>query len=139
MQTEYIWHAEVRGYELDNQGIVNNANYFHYFNHTRVKHLLALGLDWDEYAKQGLNLVLAEVSISFKAPLVAHDEFYITSTFTRKGRMLISCEQKLIRKPDEKLMAAADNLLACVNTKTGKPCMPEEIIQALFQDTKGAI
>ena len=46
MQTEYIWHAEVRGYELDNQGIVNNANYFHYFNHTRVKHLLALGLDW---------------------------------------------------------------------------------------------
>ena|SRR6056297_244145 len=129
---EYIWHSEVRGYELDSQGIVNNAHYFHYFDQTRVKHLLSLGLDWDDYAKRGLNLVLAESSISFKAPLLAHDEFYVTSQFTRIGRILIGCKQKLIRKSDEKLMTSADNKLACVNTEKGRPCMPEELLQCLF-------
>lgn len=129
---EYIWHSEVRGYELDNQGIVNNANYFHYLDQTRVKHLLALGLDWDEYAKRGLNLVLAESTLNFKAPLLAHDEFYVTSTFLREGRILIACPQRIIRKSDEKLIVTASNKLACVNTKTGRPCMPDEILECLF-------
>ena len=37
MQPEYVFETEmeVRDYECDIQGIVNNANYLHYTEHTR--------------------------------------------------------------------------------------------------------
>jgi len=132
---KFVWHTEVRGYELDNQNIVNHANYLHYFDNTRIKHLLAKGIDWDDYARRGFNLVVAEVTINFKAPLRAHDEFYVTSQFTRKGRIMIGSEQSIIRKLDQKLMTTAENKVVCVNTQTGRPCMPEEIIQTLFLES----
>ena len=43
---EYIFETriEVRDYECDIQGIVNNANYLHYTEHTRHLFLRHLGL-----------------------------------------------------------------------------------------------
>ena len=37
---------EVRDYECDIEGIVNNANYLHYFEHTRHRFLKYAGLSF---------------------------------------------------------------------------------------------
>ena len=44
MQPEYVFETEmeVRDYECDIQGIVNNANYLHYTEHTRHLYLQSL-------------------------------------------------------------------------------------------------
>ena len=34
----YCLEFKVRDYEVDSQGIVNNANYLHYLEHTRHHH-----------------------------------------------------------------------------------------------------
>ena len=48
MKTDYIFELEmkVRDYECDLQGIVNNANYQHYIEHTRHEFLLAQGISF---------------------------------------------------------------------------------------------
>ena len=46
MKPNYIFETEmeVRDYECDIQGIVNNANYLHYTEHTRHLFLTSLGV-----------------------------------------------------------------------------------------------
>ena len=45
---KYIYELEmkVRDYECDLQGIVNNANYQHYLEHTRHEFLLSTGVSF---------------------------------------------------------------------------------------------
>ena len=48
MQPQYVFETEmeVRDYECDIQGIVNNANYLHYTEHTRHLYLQSLGVSF---------------------------------------------------------------------------------------------
>jgi len=128
----FDWDSEVRGYELDMQGIVNNAHYLHYFDHVRVKHLLLKGVDWNDWHKKGFDLVLVHVDMTIKASLGAHDKFHITSTFERLSRLRVLFKQKIFRKPDERLIAEANNTVVCVSNKTLRPVFPEELEKILF-------
>ena len=48
---KYIFETEmeVRDYECDIQGIVNNANYLHYTEHTRHQVLVSLGVSFPHF------------------------------------------------------------------------------------------
>ena len=50
---------EVRDYECDIEGIVNNANYLHYTEHTRHLFLKACGLSFAEMHEKGVDAVVA--------------------------------------------------------------------------------
>ncbi len=49
----YELHMKVRDYECDLQGIVNNANYQHYLEHTRHEFLLSAGVSFAATARAG--------------------------------------------------------------------------------------
>ena len=49
---------QVRDYECDLQGIVNNAVYQNYLEHTRHEYLKTVGLDFAELSQRGIDLVL---------------------------------------------------------------------------------
>lgn len=129
----FIWDSEVRGYELDMQGIVNNANYFHYFDHVRILQFFSIGIDWADWHRKGFNLVLIHIDLSIKSSLMAHDKFYITSEIERSGKLKLLFIQKIYRKQDNKLIAHAINTIVCVSTKTNKPVMPKELETLLCQ------
>lgn len=52
---DYIYELtmKVRDYECDLQGIVNNANYQHYLEHTRHEFLLSTGVSFAALHEQG--------------------------------------------------------------------------------------
>ena len=53
---------EVRDYECDIQGIVNNANYLHYTEHTRHLFLLSLGVSFAQLHEKGVDAVVARMN-----------------------------------------------------------------------------
>jgi acyl-CoA thioester hydrolase len=120
---------QVRDYECDLQGVVNNANYQHYIEHARHNWLEVMGIDFAALHDQGVDLVVARIEIDFKYPLRSRDAFVVRSSFAREGRLRIIFNQDIYRRPDDKLIVQARVIGAAV--KGGKPVPPELASDAL--------
>ena len=101
---KYIYELEmkVRDYECDLQGIVNNANYQHYLEHTRHEFLLTTGESFAELHQQGIDVVVSKVTMSYKTPLRSKDEFVCKLAMQREGVRFVFY-QDIFRKSDGKL------------------------------------
>lgn len=88
---EYIFSMEidVRDYELDSEGIVNNANYLHYLEMTRHEFSRKEGLPFDEMRRQGMVPVLNRVEIDYITSLVSGDRMTSCLNLSRKGPRFI--------------------------------------------------
>lgn len=83
----YQFHVvmQVRDYELDYQGIVNNANYLHYLEHTRHEFCRSRGVTFAEMHRAGIDPVLSRIDAEFKLPLRADDCFLSCLSLERRG------------------------------------------------------
>ena len=79
---EYIYQLEqeVRDYECDIQGIVNNANYLHYTEHTRHKFLTQTGISFAQLHEKGIDAVVARMNLQYKTPLRC-DDVYVSCLY----------------------------------------------------------
>lgn len=97
---------KVRDYECDLQGIVNNANYQHYIEHARHEFLISTGLHFEELHHQGIDPVVARITMSFKIPLKSGDEF-ICRLYLKKEGIKYVFYQDIFRAEDNKLCLKA--------------------------------
>lgn len=120
-EVNYIFETrmEVRDYECDIQGIVNNANYLHYTEHTRHLFLKDCGLSFSELHDKGIDAVVARMSLQYKVPLRCDDEFISRLSLSKEGIRYIFY-QDLFRAADEKLCFRAKVELVClINGRLG--------------------
>ncbi len=112
---KYIFELtlKVRDYECDLQGIVNNANYQHYLEHTRHEFLSSLGVSFAGLHQQGVDPVVARINLAFKTPLKSGDEF-ISGLYLRKEGIKYVFHQDIFRKEDLKLVVRATVETVCV-------------------------
>ena len=112
---KYIFSLEmkVRDYECDLQGIVNNANYQHYIEHTRHEFLLKPGISFAQMHQQGIDAVVARLTMAFKTPLRSGDEF-VSRLNVRKDGIKYVFLQDIFRLPDEKLVVRATVDTVCL-------------------------
>ena len=115
MKEKYIFETkmQVRDYECDIEGIVNNANYLHYCEHTRHLFLKQCGLSFAEMHEKGVDAVVARMSMQFKTPLRPDDEFYSRLRLTKEGIKYVF-NHDLFRASDEKLSFRAQVELVCI-------------------------
>ena len=101
---KYIYELEmkVRDYECDLQGIVNNANYQHYLEHTRHEFLTSVGVSFAALHEQGVDPVVARINMAFKTPLRSGDVFLSKLRLKKEGIKYVFY-QDIYRKADEKL------------------------------------
>lgn len=92
----------VRDYECDIEGIVNNANYLHYTEHTRHLFLKACGLSFAEMHRKGVDAIVARMNLQFKTPLTCDDEFISRLGLHKEGIRYVF-NQDIYRASDEKL------------------------------------
>lgn len=104
MKKKYIFETKmmVRDYECDIEGIVNNANYLHYAEHTRHLFLKACGLSFAEMHQKGVDAVVARMNLQFKTPLTCDDEFVSRLGLHKEGIRYVF-NQDIYRASDEKL------------------------------------
>jgi len=102
----YELQMKVRDYECDLQGIVNNANYQHYIEHTRHEFLLSEGVSFAQLHEQGVDAVVARLNMAFKVPLKSGDEFLSCLNVKKEGIKYVFY-QDIYRLPDHKVVIKA--------------------------------
>ena len=113
---KYIFELKmkVRDYECDLQGIVNNANYQHYIEHTATSFSppSASGTS-PKLHQQGIDPVVARLNMAFKTPLTSGDEF-ISRLALRKEGIKYVFVQDIYRLPDLKPVIKSTVETVCV-------------------------
>jgi acyl-CoA thioester hydrolase len=126
MNKPFTIDFQVRDYELDLQGIVNNSNYQQYLEHARHEYLFGKKIDFAKLHSEGIDLIVTRVEMDYKTPLQSRDEFYITVEPKRDGMLKIVFEQNIYRKADNKPVVLAKVTGICL--KNGRPVKPESVI-----------
>lgn len=111
----YIFETrmQVRDYECDIEGIVNNANYLHYAEHTRHLFLKECGLSFAEMHRRGIDAVVARMNLQFKTPLQCDDEFISRLNLIKEGIKYVF-HQDIYRASDNKLCFKGVIDLVCI-------------------------
>ena len=104
---------KVRDYECDLEGIVNNANYQHYMEHTRHEFLLSAGISFADMYASGITPVVARIQIAFKTALRSRDEFVSKLRLRKEGLRYVFL-QDIYRLPDNKLVVRGQVDTVCL-------------------------
>ncbi len=104
---------EVRDYECDIEGIVNNANYLHYIEHTRHLFLRHCGLSFAEMHQKGVDAVVARMNLQYKSPLRCDDEFMSCLWIEKQGLKYVF-HHDIFRADSDELCFRADVVLVCI-------------------------
>jgi len=127
MSTRHIISLQVRDYECDLQGVVNNAVYMNYLEHARHEFLKERGVDFAEVTRQGIHLVVVRAELEYKASLTSGDSFTVSTHCTLEGRVKIVFLQEITRAADNKVMLAGQITATALNER-GRPFVPEDIL-----------
>lgn len=108
---------KVRDYECDLQGVVNNANYQHYMEHTRHEFLESLGENFGDMHNKGVDAFVSRIEIQYRTSLRSGDRFTSYVNLRKVGPKLVF-DQEIYREPDGVL--AAKGTIDTVIVENGK-------------------
>jgi acyl-CoA thioester hydrolase len=112
----FVHELRVRYGECDPQGIVFNANYLLYFDVAFTELWRAAVGPWQEMLSRGVDAVVAEAHLDFRAPARYDDELELRAQIVRLGDTAITTGIDVVR--DEELLVAGRLRHVCVSTET---------------------
>jgi acyl-CoA thioester hydrolase len=126
---DFELEMQVRDYECDIQGIVNNAVYMNYLEHARHKFLQSAGLDFAKLHNEGIDPVVIRAEIDYKSSLYPGDQFSVQVKVWRKGRLRWIFDQRIVRNQDKKTMIEAR--ISAALLRNGRP-IPTDFLAEAF-------
>lgn len=123
---------QVRDYECDIQGIVNNAVYQNYLEHCRHKFLNSVGLDFAQLHNDGIDAVVIKAELDYKFPLHPGDDFLVRLKIGKQGRLRVIFNQQIVRKIDERLIV--DARITAVVTRDNRPISPDILVDVFERE-----
>ena len=121
---------EVRDYECDMEGIVNNAVYMNYIEHARHAFLKSKGFEFASIIGNGIHLVVIRIETDYLFPLRSGDRFYVETTAKRISKMRFGFQQNIFRLPDDKPIIKAKVIGTSLDAQ-GRPKY-YEAVETLF-------
>ena len=120
MEYVFTMKMSVRDYECDLQGIVNNANYLHYIEHTRHEFLKHAAANFAELHQNGIDAVVARMNLQYKTPLRSDDTFESCLNLTKEG-IRYTFHQDIYNATTRQLCFRASVDVACIiNNRLGR-------------------
>ena len=120
---------KVRDYETDAEGIVNNARYLNYMEHTRHEFCAMAGLSFAEMRRLHMSPVVRRVEIDYVRSLGLGEEFTSSLTLEREGARFIF--RQWIQNARGELVA--DAVITVVNVIDGRPSRGDEFAKAFAE------
>jgi acyl-CoA thioester hydrolase len=105
---------QVRTYECDSYGHVNNANYLNYLEYARYEFLKTIGFDYPAVIRAGFGVYVARIEIDYKKPALPDDMLLIRSRPVKKGAVSGIIAQQILR--GDELLAEANVTWAFVDS-----------------------
>ena len=133
---KYVFETrmEVRDYECDIEGIVNNANYLHYIEHTRHLFLKSLGVSFADMHAKGADAVVARMNLQYKVPLRC-DDMMVSRLALHKEGVRYVFNQDIFRATDEVLAFRAKVELVClVNGRLATTSAYDEVFREFLEE-----
>ncbi|MBP5560357.1 MAG: acyl-CoA thioesterase [Muribaculaceae bacterium] len=126
---KYVFSLEikVRDYELDCEGIVNNANYIHYLELTRHEFCEMVGVSFKQMLKDGLIPVANRIEIDYRRSERSGDTLVSCLWVERKGVRFLF-HQDLYDKATGEL--AVNALVSIVMLQNGVLTRGDELAEA---------
>jgi len=117
-QFNFFHPIEVRYGDLDPQGHVNNAKILTYFEQTRVKYLIHLGLFSKDKSFLEIGIILAEAKVTFHLPLRFGVEAQIGARTTRLGNKSFHMDYAIQDTNDGGTLAEGSAVLVAYDYRT---------------------
>ncbi len=133
--TNYIYELEfkVRDYECDLQGIVNNAVYQNYLEHTRHEFLLTANCSFSKLHDDGIDAVVIKSELEYKSPLRSKDVFVVKLAIERDGFIKFKFIEDVYIKDTNRLVLKG--VITSVCTMNGRPVksdvLPKELLDLM--------
>jgi acyl-CoA thioester hydrolase len=127
---EFFTTFQVRSYECDSYGHVNNAVYLNYLEYARMSALFEKGFTLDKMKEKGYLVFIKKIEIEYRFPLYQDDEITV-KTFTSESRNTSGTFTQQIFQNENDLLAAEAKVTWVFINLRGKPIpIPSEIREA---------
>ena len=121
IETSYFeLKLSVRDYELDSFGVINNAVYQNYLEHTRHQFLESQGLKLTAYFEQGLSPVITKSEIEYRSSLQSKDDFVVSLELALLSKVKFIFLQEIRNMPNKTLILSA-RITGTILNSSGRP------------------
>jgi acyl-CoA thioester hydrolase len=108
---------QIRYGDLDAQWHVNNSRFLTFMEQARFEYLQHLGL-FDAVSFLDLRMIIADVHIAFKAPIVLNQQIAVYTRTARIGNKSITFEYEIRDEGNSGLCATGEVVGVCYNYRT---------------------
>jgi acyl-CoA thioester hydrolase len=137
MREFHFYHEiEVRYGDLDPQGHVNNAKFFTYLEQTRISYVIHLGL-WEGKSFSDIGFILAEVRLTFRAPILFGQKVQVGARVTRLGNKSLTMEYRMEDAQSGETFATGDAVLVTYDYHSQTTIPIPERWRAVIEEFEG--
>jgi len=126
-EIKFFHPIEVRYGDLDPQGHLNNAKYLTFFEQARVQYFIHLGMFTGGQSFMDLSEILAEVRVTFLAPVVFGIPIKVGARVSKLGNKSMTMEQNIINAETGNVFATAEIIMVAYDYHAEKTIpIPDE-------------
>jgi len=122
---EHTTKVRVRYGETDQMGYMYYGNYGQFYEVGRVEMLRSLGMTYSGMEASGIMMPVLEMKCKYLKPARYDEEISIRVIVHKMPGVKILFNYELFNE-QEQLIHTAETLLAFINMKTNRPCLPPQ-------------
>lgn len=111
--------------ECDPQGVLFNAQYLAFADHALTELWRDLFGGYGQMLERGLDVVVAEARVQFRAPAHFDEELDVTVSVTRLGTTSMHLRDEITRTADGALLAEIELRYVWIERDGGKTAIPQ--------------
>ena len=125
IETLHFTHKmKVRDYELDRFGVINNAVYQNYLEHTRHLFLETNGVSMETLIKCGFSPLITKAKIEYRSSLQSRNDFVVNLELASLSKLKFIFRQEIRSLPGDTLIISA-RITGTILNSSKQPCFPD--------------